>query len=62
MTDLCHDRMYRMGGIVLCCALVVGATASVLLKFWLKKLNKAAEERDHEQGRWGDNLTFRFVL
>lgn len=54
--------MYRMGGIVLCCALVVGATASVLLKFWLKRLNKAAEERDHEQGRWGDNLTFRFVL
>jgi hypothetical protein len=55
-----RHRMYRMGGIVLMVALVVCASACGVLKIWLWKLNKKAEQRDREQNEGRE--TFRYVL
>jgi flagellar basal body-associated protein FliL len=50
-------RLYRKGCIVLTTALVVCATASMILRFWLSKENKKAARAD------GDSpYGFRYVL
>ena len=54
--------MYRTGGTVLCVFLLVGVGASLLLKFWLAKLNKQADERERERGILGEMRGFRYVL
>jgi hypothetical protein len=50
-------RLFRKGCIVLSVALVCCIVSSLILRFWLKKLNKKSEQLQHESG-----LGFRYVL
>lgn len=52
-------RLYHIGGSYLTCAMAVCAAACILLKFWLKKLNRQAELRDAESNT--SLNTFRYV-
>ena len=54
--------MYRIGGSVLCACLAAGVIASLGLKFWLWKLNKATDEKERNQGVLGQVISFRYVL
>ena len=54
--------MYRRGAAVLCAALALGAAASIGLKWWLTKFNRAADQRERERGVLGQAVTFRYVL
>lgn len=51
--------MYRMGGGTLTGTLALCIGASLFLKFWLKRLNKKAEERDVEDTNSG--AVFRYI-
>ncbi|KAJ4286317.1 hypothetical protein N0V90_013351 [Kalmusia sp. IMI 367209] len=55
--------LYRMGCIVLTVALLVCAAASLILRFWLKKLNRKADQAiGHEGIENGTGNMFRYVL
>ncbi|KAK4945976.1 hypothetical protein LTR10_014778 [Elasticomyces elasticus] len=55
--------LYRMGCIVLTVALLCCATASLVLRFWLKKLNQKADRATGLEGvDNGTGLLFRYVL
>ncbi|KAF2641722.1 retrograde regulation protein 2 [Massarina eburnea CBS 473.64] len=55
--------LYRMGCIVLAVALLCCATSSLLLRFWLKKLNREADHAvSHEGIGNGPGALFRYVL
>jgi hypothetical protein len=52
-----------MGCIVLTVALVCCATGSLILRFWLQKLNRKADHAvGHEGVENGPGLLFRYVL
>lgn len=56
-------RLYRMGCIVLTVALLCCASASLVLRYWLKKLNrKADQDTGYEGVERGVGITFRYVL
>ncbi|KAF2107391.1 retrograde regulation protein 2 [Lophiotrema nucula] len=55
--------LYRMGCIVLTVALLTCAAAALCLRFWLKKLNRKADQSTGFEGVGGGaGLTFRYVL
>lgn len=43
--------LYRTGGITLTCALTMCGVACIVLKLWLERLNRAADEVDAESNR-----------
>lgn len=52
-----------MGCIVLTVALVCCATASLILRFWLKKLNRKADQAVGLEGiANGPGVLFRYIL
>lgn len=52
-----------MGCIVLTVALLVCATAALLLRFWLRALNRKSDRETGLEGVGnGAGLTFRYVL
>ncbi|KAF1958871.1 retrograde regulation protein 2 [Byssothecium circinans] len=55
--------LYRMGCIVLGVALLCLASASLILRFWLKKLNRKADQAvGHEGIENGTGALFRYML
>ncbi|KAF2825752.1 retrograde regulation protein 2 [Ophiobolus disseminans] len=55
--------LYRMGCIVLTVALVCCAAASLILRFWLKKLNRKADQAVGLEGiANGPGVLFRYIL
>jgi len=55
--------LYRMGCIVLTVALLCCATASLILRFWLQKLNRKSDQAVGLEGvANGPGLLFRYTL
>jgi hypothetical protein len=56
-------RLYRMGCIVLTVALLCCAAGSLILRFWLQKLNRKADNAIGLEGvENGPGVLFRYVL
>jgi hypothetical protein len=60
---LTFSRLYRMGCIVLTVALLCCATASLVLRFWLQKLNHKSDQTVGLEGIVnGPGALFRYML
>jgi hypothetical protein len=61
--ELTFNSLYRMGCIVLTVALLCCAVASLILRFWLQKLNRKSDQAVGLEGvANGPGALFRYML